>query len=136
GAGAEPTASAVVADIVDVARTLTVDSENRVPHLAFQPDALSDLPILSMDDVETAYYLRLCVLDKAGVMADITHILADNSISIEALIQKEPFEDEQQVPVILLTHRVREQQMNAAIAKIESLDSVAGKVTRIRMEQL
>jgi len=136
GAGSEPTASAVVADIVDVARTLTVDSENRVPHLAFQPDSLSDLPILSMDDVETAYYLRLCVLDKAGVMADITRILADSSISIEALIQKEPREGEQKVPVILLTHRVREQQMNEAIAKIESLDSVAGKVTRIRMEHL
>ena len=136
GAGSEPTASAVVADIVDVARTLTVDPENRVPHLAFQPDSLSDLPILSMDDVETAYYLRLCVLDKAGVMADITRILADSSISIEALIQKEPREGEQKVPVILLTHRVREQQMNEAIAKIESLDSVAGKVTRIRMEHL
>ncbi len=117
-------------------RTLTVDSENRVPHLAFQPDALSDLPILAMDDVETAYYLRLCALDKAGVMAEITRILADNAISIEALIQKEPPEGETQVPVILLTHTVREQQMNAAIEKIESLDSVTGKVTRIRMEHL
>jgi homoserine dehydrogenase len=136
GAGSEPTASAVVADIVDVARTLTVDSENRVPHLAFQPDALSDLPILAMDDVETAYYLRLCAIDKAGVMAEITRILADNAISIEALMQKEPLEGEKQVPVILLTHTVREQQMNAAIGKIESLDSVTGKVTRIRMEHL
>ncbi|MGB5534372.1 MAG: homoserine dehydrogenase, partial [Thiogranum sp.] len=136
GAGAEPTASAVVADLVDVARTLTVDPENRVPHLAFQPDALSDLPILSMDDVKTAYYLRLCVLDRPGVMADITRILGDGAISIEALIQKEPPEGQTQVPVILLTREVREQQMNEAIQQIELLDSVQGKVTRIRMEHL
>jgi len=136
GAGAEPTASAVVADLVDVARTLTVDPENRVPHLAFQPDALSDLPILSMDDVKTAYYLRLCVLDRPGVMADITRILGDGAISIEALIQKEPPEGQTQVPVILLTREVREQQMNEAIQMIELLDSVQGKVTRIRMEHL
>jgi len=136
GAGAEPTASAVVADLVDVARTLTVDPENRVPHLAFQSDALSDLPILSMDDVKTAYYLRLCALDRPGVMADITRILGDRAISIEALIQKEPPEEQSQVPVILLTHEVREQQMNEAIQQIELLDSVQGKVTRIRMEHL
>jgi homoserine dehydrogenase len=136
GAGAEPTASAVVADLVDVARTLTVDPENRVPHLAFQPDALSDLPILPMDEVKTAYYLRLCALDRPGVMADITRILGDGSISIEALIQKEPLEGQTQVPVILLTREVREQQMNEAIVQIEALDSVQGKVTRIRMEHL
>ena len=136
GAGAEPTASAVVADLVDVARTLTVDPENRVPHLAFQPDALSDLPILPMDEVKTAYYLRLCALDRPGVMADITRILGDGSISIEALIQKEPPEGQTQVPVILLTREVREQQMNEAILQIEALDSVQGKVTRIRMEHL
>jgi homoserine dehydrogenase len=136
GAGAEPTASAVVADLVDVARTLTVDPGNRVPHLAFQPDALSDLPILPMDEVETAYYLRLCALDQPGVMADITRILGDRAISIEALIQKEPPEGQTQVPVILLTREVREQQMNAAIGEIELLDSVQGKVTRIRMEHL
>lgn len=136
GAGAEPTASAVVADLVDVARTLTVDPENRVPHLAFQPDALTDLPILSMDDVKTAYYLRLCALDRPGVMADITRLLGDRAISIEALIQKEPPEGQSQVPVILLTREVREQQMNEAIQQIELLDSVQGKVTRIRMEHL
>jgi homoserine dehydrogenase len=136
GAGAEPTASAVVADLVDVARTLTVDPENRVPHLAFQPDALSDLPILPMDEVKTAYYLRLCALDRPGVMADITRILGDGNISIEALIQKEPLEGQTQVPVILLTREVREQQMNEAIVQIEALDSVQGKVTRIRMEHL
>jgi homoserine dehydrogenase len=121
---------------VDVARTLTVDPENRVPHLAFQPDALSDLPILPMQEVVTAYYLRLCALDRPGVMADITRILGDQAISIEALIQKEPLEGQSQVPVILLTREVREQQMNEAIQQIELLDSVQGKVTRIRMEHL
>ncbi|MEA3241890.1 MAG: ACT domain-containing protein, partial [Pseudomonadota bacterium] len=126
----------VVADLVDVARTLTVDPENRVPHLAFQPDALSDLPILPMQEVVTAYYLRLCALDRPGVMADITRILGDHAISIEALIQKEPLEGQSQVPVILLTREVREQQMNEAIQQIELLDSVQGKVTRIRMEHL
>lgn len=136
GAGAEPTASAVVADLVDVTRTLTADPENRVPHLAFQPDALSDLPILPMDDVETAYYLRLCAADRPGVMADVARILGDGGISIEAVIQKEPPEGEEKVAVILLTRRVREKQMNAAINQIEALDSIEGAVTRIRVEHL
>lgn len=136
GAGAEPTASAVVADLVDVARTLTADPENRVPHLAFQPDALSDQPILAMDEVETAYYLRLCAVDRPGVLADVTRILGDLGISIEAMIQKEPPEGVQEVPVILLTRPVREAQMNQAIAQIEALDSIDGAVTRIRMEHL
>jgi homoserine dehydrogenase len=136
GAGSEPTASAVVADLVDVARTLTADPENRVPHLAFQPDALSDAAILSIEDVETAYYLRLCAVDQPGVMADVTRILGDSGISIEAIIQKEPAEGEQRVPVILLTRTVRERQMNTAIARIEALDTIEGRVTRIRMEHL
>jgi len=136
GAGAEPTASAVVADLVDVARTLTVDPENRVPHLAFQPDSLSDLGILPVEDIETAYYLRLCALDRPGVLADVTRILGDLGISIEAVIQKEPLEDQQQVPIILLTRRVREKHMNAAIAQIEALEAIQGKVTRIRLEHL
>ena len=136
GAGSEPTASAVVADIIDVARTLTVDPENRVPHLAFQPDALSDAAILAMEDVETAYYLRLCAKDKPGVMADIARKLGDAGISIEAIIQKEPQEGQQTVPVILLTRTVRERQMNDAIQQIEALDSIEGRVTRIRMEHL
>jgi len=136
GAGSEPTASAVVADIVDVARTLTVDPENRVPHLAFQPDALSDVPVLSMEAVETAYYLRLCAKDQPGVMAAITCILGDAGISIEAIMQKEPREGATDVPVILLTRTVREQQMNGAIQAIEALDIVTGSVTRIRMEHL
>ena len=136
GAGAEPTASAVVADIVDVVRTMTADPENRVPHLAFQPDALSDLPILSMDDVETAYYLRMKVEDRPGVLADVTRIFGDADISIEAMLQKEPKQDQSNATVIILTHRIREAKMNEAIAKIEGLDSISGAVTRIRLEVL
>jgi homoserine dehydrogenase len=136
GAGAEPTASAVVADIVDVTRTLTSDPENRVPHLAFQPDALSDLPVLPMEEVETAYYLRLCAADKPGVLADVTRILADKRISIEAILQKEAAAEALEVPIILLTHVVREGQMNEAIQQIEALDSICASVTRIRLEHL
>ena len=136
GAGAEPTASAVVADIVDVVRTLTADPENRVPHLAFQPGSLADLPILPMEEVETAYYLRMCAVDRPGVLADVTRILGDAGISIEAIIQKEPAEDATDVPVIMLTRMVREGQMNQAIARIEALDALHGKITRIRVEHL
>jgi homoserine dehydrogenase len=136
GAGAEPTASAVVADLVDVTRTLTADPENRVPHLAFQPDALSDLRIHPVEDIETAYYLRLCAVDRPGVLADVTRILGALGISIEAVIQKEPLEDQQQVAIILLTRRVQEKHMNAAILQIEALDSIEGRVTRIRLEHL
>jgi homoserine dehydrogenase len=136
GAGAEPTASAVVADIVDVVRTLTADPNNRVPHLAFQPDQLSNLPILPIEEVETAYYLRLQALDKPGVLANVTRILGDLGISIEAILQKEPREGENTVPVIILTQRVLEKHMNQAIAKIEALSSIAGKVMRIRLEHL
>jgi len=136
GAGAEPTASAVVADLVDVTRMHTADPENRVPHLAFQPDALSDTPILPMDEVETAYYLRLRVLDRPGVLADITRILADLSISIDAMVQKEPGEGEEQVDIIMLTHRTVEKHINTAISRIERLPTNAGKVTRIRLEEL
>ncbi len=136
GAGAEPTASAVVADLIDVARTMTVDPEHRVPHLAFQPDQLSDVAILPMGEVETSYYLRLRVVDKPGVLADITRILADLSISIDAMVQKEPHEGEDQTDIIMLTHRTIEKHVNAAISKIEALPVVAGKVTRIRLEEL
>ena len=136
GAGAEPTASAVIADLVDVTRMHTADPEHRVPHLAFQPDQLSDLPILTMDEVTTSYYLRLRVQDKPGVLADITRILADEQISIDAVIQKEPAEGEEQTDLILLTHQTREKRINAAIVKVEALPVVAGKVTRLRLEQL
>lgn len=136
GAGAEPTASSVVADLVDVTRMHTADPQNRVPHLAFQPDQLSDLPILPMAEVRTAYYLRLRAQDKPGVLADVTRILADLEISIDAVIQKEPEEGESEADVILLTHITVERNIDAAIAKIEALPVIAGKVTRIRMEEL
>jgi len=136
GAGADPTASAVVADIVDVVRTLTADPNNRVPHLAFQPDQLSDLMVLPMEEVETAYYLRLQAQDKPGVLADVTRILADLGISIEAILQKEPREGENTVPVIILTQRVLEKHMNQAIARVEALPSINTRIMRIRLERL
>ena len=136
GAGSLPTASAVVADVIDVARALTTDPTNRVPHLAFQPGELSDTPVLSMDDVETAYYLRMTVEDKAGVLAAIAGILSEAGISIDAMQQKEPGDADDHVPLVMLTHNVREAAMNTAIAKIEGLAAVRGSVTRIRVEQL
>ncbi len=136
GAGSLPTASAVVADIIDVTRTLTTDPGNRVPHLAFQPDELSDLPVLEMAQVVTAYYLRLTVEDRPGVLAKLTGILGDAGISIEAIKQQEPGEGETQVPLVMLTHTVEEGRMNDAIAAIEALDVVTAPVMRIRVEQL
>jgi homoserine dehydrogenase len=136
GAGAEPTASSVVADLVDVTRMHTADPKHRVPHLAFQPDLLSNTPILPMEEVETSYYLRLRTLDKPGVLADITRILADLDISIDAMVQKEPSEGEDQVNIIMLTHMTMEKNINAAIIKIEKLPVMTGKVTRIRLEEL
>ena len=136
GAGAEPTASSVVADLVDVTRMHTADPKHRVPHLAFQPDLLSNTPILKMDEVETSYYLRLRTQDRPGVLADITRILADLNISIDAMVQKEPSEGEDQVNIIMLTHLTVEKNINAAIVKIEELPVMTGKVTRIRLEEL
>lgn len=136
GAGAEPTASSVVADIIDVTRTLTADPHNRVPHLAFQPGAIADLPILPIAEIETAYYLRLSASDQPGVLADVTRILADHRISIEALLQKEPLQGENQLPIIMLTHKVRERELDAAIARIEALPTIGGPVKRIRVETL
>ncbi len=136
GAGALPTASAVIADLVDVVRALTTDPGNRVPHLAFQPDELADTPVLRMEEIETAYYLRLSALDQPGVMARIASILGEEGISIEAIKQKEPGEGETHVPLVMLTHRVIEGRMNQAIARIEVLDSVQEPVMRIRMESL
>jgi homoserine dehydrogenase len=136
GAGSQPTASAVVADLVDVTRLITADPEHRVPHLAFQPDQLSDIPILPIGVVETSYYLRMRVLDKPGVLARITRILADSRISIDAMVQKEPGEGEQRVDIVMLTHRAIEKNVNAAMARIERLPTVVGKVTRIRLEEL
>ncbi|HYC38452.1 MAG TPA: homoserine dehydrogenase [Usitatibacter sp.] len=136
GAGAEATASAVVADLVDVTRMATADPEHRVPHLAFQPDRLSNAPILGMEDVETGYYLRLRALDRPGVLADVTRIFADHSISIDAIFQKEAGEGEEQVDVVILTHRTEERHVNAAIAKVEALETIPTPVVRIRLEDL
>ncbi|HUG76019.1 MAG TPA: homoserine dehydrogenase, partial [Burkholderiales bacterium] len=126
GAGAQPTASAVVADLVDVTRLITADPEHRVPHLAFQPDQLSDTPILPIEDVHSCYYLRMRVVDKPGVLARITGILADSRISIDAMVQKEPGEGERQVDIVMLTHRALERDVNRAMARIEKLPTVPG----------
>jgi len=136
GAGSQPTASAVVADLVDVTRLITADPGNRVPHLAFQPDQLSAAPILPMGEVETSYYLRLRVQDKPGVLARVTRILADSKISIEALVQKEPPAGEKRADIVMLTHLAVEKNVDAALARIERLPTVLGKVTRIRLESL
>ncbi|MBI4996933.1 MAG: homoserine dehydrogenase [Rhodocyclales bacterium] len=136
GAGAEPTASAVIADLVDVTRMHTADPEHRVPHLAFRPDALADIPVLPMAEVQTSYYLRLRVEDKPGVLADITRILADQHISIDAMLQREPEEGEGETDIIILTHVCHEKAADAAIAKIESLPVVKRKVIRLRLEEL
>ncbi len=136
GAGAEPTGSSVVADLVDVTRMQTADPDHRVPHLAFQANRLSDLPVLAISAVHTSYYLRLRAYDRPGVLADITRILADQGISIEAMLQREPAQGEDQVDVIILTHRTVEAGMDRAITAIESLASMVGPVVRIRMEAL
>jgi homoserine dehydrogenase len=140
GAGAEPTASAVVADLVDVTRLHTADPEHRVPHLAFQPDSLANTPILPIEEVTSSYYLRLRVADVTGVLANITRILADKVISIDALLQKESEhvdgEDKGETDIILLTHETVEREINAAITQIEALSTVVSKVTKLRMEGL
>ncbi|WP_435102226.1 homoserine dehydrogenase [Arhodomonas sp. AD133] len=136
GAGAEPTASAVVADLVDVVREFTLAPEDRVPYLAFQSHALSDDPVLPMDRVETAYYLRMQALDRPGVLAEVARLLGEQGISIEAIIQKQPEPGAEDVPVIILTHRVREWQMNEACERIEAQDAILGHVHRIRVETL
>lgn len=136
GAGSEPTASAVIADLVDITRLATADPEHRVPHLAFQPHSLSDLPVLPMAEIVTSYYLRMHVADKPGVLADVTRILADSSISIDAMLQKEPAEGETRTDIIILTHQTKEKNIVAAIDKMEKLDTVYGAVTKLRLEEL
>jgi homoserine dehydrogenase len=136
GAGAEPTASAVVADLMDVARLIDASSAQRVPYLAFQPEQVQDLSILPIDKVKSAYYLRLRASDKPGVLADVTKVLGDRDISIDAMMQKEPDENETEADIVILTHITVEDNMNAAIAAIEALPAIAGKVVRIRMEEL
>lgn len=136
GAGAEPTASAVVADLMDVARLANASVEQRVPYLAFQPNSVADLPILPISEVESAYYLRLRASDKPGVLAGVTKILADRNISIDALLQKEPDDNETEADIVILTHVTIEKNMDAGIAAIEALPATVGKITRIRMEEL
>jgi homoserine dehydrogenase len=136
GAGAQPTASAVVADLLDVTRLITADPGHRVPHLAFQPDQLSRTPILGIQQVETSYYLRMRVADKPGVLADITRLLARSKISIDAMVQKEPAAGERQVDIVMLTHRALEKNVDEATRRIEKLRTVLGKVVRLRLEEL
>jgi len=136
GAGAQPTASAVIADLVDVARLIDADVNHRVPYLAFQPDRIGSEPVLPIDEVETSYYLRLRVDDKPGVLADITRVLADNNISIDAMLQKEPAEGEAQTDIILLTHETIEKNVKRAIAAIEAQPSTRGKIVLLRLENL
>ena len=136
GAGANPTASAVIADLVDVARLIDTDASHRVPYLAFQHDKIGSEPVLSIDDVETSYYLRLRVDDKPGVLADITRVLADNHISIDAMLQKEPEENETQTDIILLTHETIEKNVKRAIAAIEVQPTTGAKVVLLRLENL
>ena len=136
GAGSEPTASAVIADLVDITRLHTADPDHRVPHLAFQPGSLQDTPILSIDEVVTAFYLRLVVADKAGVLARITGILAENDISIDAVLQRESAEGEHQTDLIILTHDTVEGRMKAALAQMQALPTVLAPIVRIRKEEL
>jgi homoserine dehydrogenase len=136
GAGSEPTASAVIADLVDITRLHTADPHNRVPHLAFQHDALSNLPIVPMDQVVTSYYLRLRVADEAGVLAKVTGILADAGISIDAVLQREAGDGEKQTDLIILTHDCQEAKMNQALAQMQALSTVLAPITRIRKEEL
>jgi homoserine dehydrogenase len=136
GAGAEATASAVIADLVDIVRALTTDPGNRVPHLAFQPDALTDVAVLPSSEIESAYYLRMTVEDAPGVLASVARILADSGISIEAVVQKEPAHGATRVSLIMLTHRVREGLINDAIARIEASDYIENTIMRMRVETL
>ncbi len=136
GAGSEPTASAVIADLVDVTRMHTADPENHVPHLAFQAGSIAEVPWLTIDDTVTSYYFRMRVADQPGVLADITRILADGRISINALFQREPSEGENQTDIIMLTHDAVERDVNAAIRRIEALPTVLAPVIRLRQEEL
>jgi homoserine dehydrogenase len=136
GAGSEPTASAVIADLVDITRLHTADAAHRVPHLAFQPDSMSDTPVLPMSEVVTSYYLRLRVADQAGVLAKVTGQLAAAGISIDAMLQREAGEGEKQTDLIILTHSVREGTMNEVIAQMQGLPTVLAPITRIRKEEL
>jgi homoserine dehydrogenase len=136
GAGAEPTASAVVADIIDTVRMIDIDADHKVPLLGFKPEAMSAIPILPIEDVETACYLRMTALDKPGVLAEVSEVFAQHAISLEAVLQKEPAEGVDKVHLVLLTQKVVESNLNAAIAEVENFDDIEGGVARIRLEHL
>ncbi len=136
GAGSEPTASAVVADLIDVVRTITTDPGNRVPHLAFQPDAIIDMRILAMEEIETAFYLRMNVINRPGVMASIATIFGHGDISIDSVIQKGRGQPNEDVTIIMLTQKTREGNLVRALEEVEKLDTVNGSVVKIRLEQL
>lgn len=136
GAGAEPTASAVVADLMDVARLSSATAEQRVPYLGFQAGQLNDLPILPIAEINSAYYLRMRASDKPGVLANVTKILADRNISVDAMLQKEPADNETEADIVILTHVTKEKNMDAGIAEIEALPAIVGKLVKIRMEEL
>ena len=136
GAGSEPTASAVVADIIDTVRTIDIDAGHKVPLLGYQPNAMTDIPVLAIEDVETACYLRMTALDKPGVLAEVSEVFAQHNISLEAVLQKEPEEGVDKVHLVLLTQKVRESDINAAIAEVENFDEIEGSVARIRLEHL
>jgi homoserine dehydrogenase len=136
GAGSEPTASAVIADLVDITRLHTSDAAHRVPHLAFQPDQMSDLAVLPMSEVVTSYYLRLRVADQAGVLAQLTGLLAEGGVSVDAMLQREAGEGEKQTDLIILTHSVREGTMDGVLARMQQLPTVLAPIVRIRKEEL
>ncbi|MBV8424640.1 MAG: ACT domain-containing protein, partial [Candidatus Eremiobacteraeota bacterium] len=136
GAGSEPTASAVIADVIDVTRLMASEPEERVPHLAFQPEALSNVPILPMADVQTSYYLRLRVKDEVGVLADIARLLADCEISIDAMLQKGAGDEQGETDIVILTHRTREGNFQRAIEGLVTLPTVRNEYSRIRREDL
>ena len=136
GAGSEPTASAVVADIIDTVRTIDIDAAHKVPLLGFKPDSMSDVTIMPIEDVETACYLRMTALDKPGVLAEVSEVFAQHNISLEAVLQKEPAEGVDKVHLVLLTQKVAEGNIDAAIAEVENFDEIEGRVARIRLEHL
>ncbi len=136
GAGSEPTASAVVADLIDVVRMITTDPGNRVPHLAFQPDSMLDLPILDMAEVRTSYYLRMSVVNRPGVMASIATLFGQSGISIDSVVQKGSGRKDEDVNIIFLTQETLEGNLNQALREVEKLDTVKGRINRIRLERL
>ncbi|WP_077033687.1 homoserine dehydrogenase [Pelomonas sp. KK5] len=136
GAGAEPTASAVIADLVDITRLATADPDHRVPHLAFQPEAMSSTPILPIAEVQTSFYLRLRVADQAGVLSRVTTILAEHDISIDAMLQREAAEGESQTDLVILTHQTSEGRMNTALAQMQALPTVLANIVKLRKEEL